>query len=105
AMDATPAGGRVVVVTRAVPERGEVVVEVHDSGHGISPSQRKHIFEPFFSTKEPGRGSGLGLFISSQIVRDHKGAIDVESETERGSTFGVVLPAVESPCRRRGPRS
>jgi len=97
AMDATPAGGRVLVVTRAVSERGEVIVEVHDSGHGISPSQRKHIFEPFFSTKEPGRGSGLGLFISSQIVRDHKGAIEVESEPGRGSTFRVVLPAVESP--------
>ena len=69
---------------------------MHDSGHGIPLAQRKHIFEPFFSTKEPGRGSGLGLFISSQIVRDHKGAIEVESEPGRGSTFRVVLPAVES---------
>jgi two-component system, NtrC family, sensor kinase len=96
AMDATLPGGRVEVVTRAVPERGEVIVEVRDSGHGIAPAQRKHIFEPFFSTKAPGRGSGLGLFISSQIVRDHKGAIEVESEPGRGSTFRVVLPAVES---------
>ncbi len=96
AMDATPPEGRVEVVTRAVAERGEVIVEVRDSGHGIPPAQRKHIFEPFFSTKAPGRGSGLGLFISAQIVRDHKGAMEVESEPGRGSTFRVVLPAVES---------
>jgi signal transduction histidine kinase len=95
AMDATPPEGRVEVVTRAVLERGEVIVEVRDSGHGIGTAQRKSIFEPFFSTKAPGRGSGLGLFISSQIVRDHKGAIEVESEPGRGSTFRVVLPAVE----------
>ncbi len=54
------ARGRVEVVTRAVPERGEVIVEVPDSGHGIPPAQRKHIFEPFFSTKEPGGEAGSG---------------------------------------------
>ena len=96
AMDATPPGGRVEVATRAVPARGEVVVEVRDSGHGIVPVHRKQIFEPFFSTKAPGRGSGLGLFISSQIVRDHKGTIEVESEPGRGSTFRVVLPVERS---------
>ena len=93
AMDATPPRGLVEVVTRAVAERDEVVIEVRDSGHGIAPAHRKQIFEPFFSTKAPGRGSGLGLFISSQIVRDHRGRIEVESWPDRGSTFRVVLPA------------
>ena len=93
AMDATPSGGRVEVATRTLADRGEVVIEVRDSGHGIAPEHRKQIFDPFFSTKAPGRGSGLGLFISSQIVRDHKGAIEVESGPGRGSTFRVVLPA------------
>jgi signal transduction histidine kinase len=92
AIDATPPGGRVEVVTRAVPERGQVVIEVRDSGQGIAPAARKQIFEPFFSTKPPGHGTGLGLFISSQIIRDHKGAIEVESEVGRGSVFRVVLP-------------
>jgi signal transduction histidine kinase len=92
-MDATPSGGRVEVATRTLADRGEVVIEVRDSGHGIAPEHRKQIFDPFFSTKAPGRGSGLGLFISSQIVRDHKGAIEVESGPGRGSTFRVVLPA------------
>jgi len=81
------------VVTRTASGNGSVVIEVRDSGHGIAPAQRKQIFEPFFSTKSPGRGSGLGLFISSQIVHDHQGRIEVESEPGRGSTFRVVLPA------------
>ncbi len=99
AMDATPPGGRVEVTTRAVPGRGQVLIEVRDTGHGITLAERRQIFEPFFSTKEPGRGSGLGLFISGQIVRDHKGMIEVESEPGRGSTFRVNLPADEAPSR------
>ncbi|HXJ77654.1 MAG TPA: ATP-binding protein [Candidatus Methylomirabilis sp.] len=93
AMDATPPRGLVEVKTRAASGRGEVVIEVRDDGHGIAPDHRKQIFEPFFSTKAPGKGSGLGLFISSQIVRDHQGRIDVESEPGHGTTFRVILPA------------
>lgn len=93
AMDATPAGGRVDVSTRADADRGQVVVEVRDTGHGMGPDERRQMFEPFFSTKEPGRGSGLGLFISAQIVRDHKGAIEVDSAAGQGSAFRVCLPA------------
>src|SRR5262245_6919314 len=66
AMDATPPRGLVEVETRAVSGRREVVIEVRDNGHGIAPDHRKQIFEPFFSTKAPAKGSGLGLFISSQ---------------------------------------
>ncbi len=98
AMDATAPGGRVEVVTRAVRDRGQAVIEVRDTGHGMTVAERRQIFEAFFSTRKgPGRGSGLGLFISSQIVRDHKGAIEVESEPGRGSTFRVILPAAEEP--------
>jgi signal transduction histidine kinase len=92
AMDATPPGGRVEVATRADAARGQVVVEVRDTGQGMGPAERRQIFEPFFSTKEPGRGSGLGLFISSKIVRDHRGAIEVESAPGSGSVFRVCLP-------------
>ncbi len=92
AMDATAPGGRVEVATRSDADRGQVSIEVRDTGHGMGPAERRQIFEAFFSTKEPGRGSGLGLFISSQIVRDHKGAIEVESEPGRGSRFRVCLP-------------
>jgi signal transduction histidine kinase len=95
AIDATPAGGRIEVATRALAGRREVEITVADTGPGIADTDRKRIFEPFFSTKDAGRGAGLGLFITAEIVREHKGRIDVESEEGRGSTFRVVLPAAE----------
>jgi signal transduction histidine kinase len=94
AIDASLAGGRVELLTRARPDQGEVEVAVGDMGPGISTADRKHIFEPFFSTKESGRGTGLGLFITAEIVREHKGRIELETEPGRGSTFRVILPAV-----------
>ena len=94
-MAATPPGGAIAVMTRARPDDAEVEIAVSDTGHGIPSENREQIFEPFFSTREPGRGTGLGLFISAEIVREHKGRIEVDSEEGRGSTFRVVLPAVE----------
>jgi len=90
AMDATPRGGRIDVATRAVD--GTATLEVRDTGCGIGEADRKRIFDPFFSTKEGGRGTGLGLFISAEIVRDHRGRIELDSGEGRGSTFRVVLP-------------
>ncbi len=95
AIAATPAGGAISVTTRARPDDGEVEIAVSDTGHGIPTKSREQIFEPFFSTREPGRGTGLGLFISAEIVREHKGRFEIESEEGRGSTFRVVLPAAE----------
>jgi signal transduction histidine kinase len=92
AIDATPAGGKLAVITRNRPDAVEVTVT--DTGRGIPAADQKQVFEPFFSTKEPGRGTGLGLFISAQIVRDHKGRIEVESEAGQGSRFCVLLPAL-----------
>jgi signal transduction histidine kinase len=94
ALDATPPGGRLAVRTRALP--GELELEVTDSGHGIPPDVQKQIFEPFFTTKPAGRGTGLGLFVAAQIVREHDGRIEVESEPGRGATFRVVLPDAEA---------
>lgn len=90
AMDATPPGGRIDVVTRTAG--GALEMEVRDTGRGIAEAERKRIFDPFFSTKEPGRGTGLGLFISAAIVREHGGRIELDSVEEQGSTFRVVLP-------------
>ncbi len=92
AIDATPAGGAIRVATRRCGDDA-VAVEVADTGRGIPGPDQKRIFEPFFSTKEPGRGTGLGLFISAQIVREHRGRIEFTSDEGRGSTFRVVLPA------------
>lgn len=93
AMDATPSGGSIHVQTRRRADEDAVELEIRDTGRGIGQEEQRRIFEPFFSTKGSGRGTGLGLFISAQIVRDHKGRIDLESAEGRGSTLRVVLPA------------
>jgi signal transduction histidine kinase len=71
---------------------GEIVVEVEDNGCGICEEHLPHIFEPFFTTRLVGQGMGLGLAVSYSIVRDHGGALEVESAVGRGSTFRVCLP-------------
>lgn len=93
AMDAMPSGGGLEVTVQAVQDRREVEVKILDHGHGIPLADQKRIFEPFFSTKRPGKGTGLGLFISAQIVHEHKGRIEVQSEEGSGTTFRVFLPA------------
>jgi len=95
AMDATPPGGDVEIGTFTPGDPKQVVLEVRDTGGGIPAAIRDRIFEPFFSTKEAGRGAGLGLFISAQIVREHGGTIDVSGDGARGTVFRVVVPAAE----------
>jgi signal transduction histidine kinase len=94
AVDATPSGGRVSVATRLVEGSGEIELVVGDTGRGIPLADHARIFEPFFSTKPTGRGTGLGLFITAQIVREHRGRIEVTSAEGQGSVFRVRLPAV-----------
>ncbi len=92
AMDATPPGGRLRVVTRL--SGAHVEVAVNDTGRGIPAEQQARIFEPFFSTKAMGHGTGLGLFVSAQIVREHRGRIEVSSVEGGGdTTFRVLVPA------------
>jgi PAS domain S-box-containing protein len=72
--------------------RGECVLSVHDSGCGISPQNMKHLFTPFFTTKEVGVGTGLGLATSYRIVEAWGGTIRVESELGQGTIFRITLP-------------
>jgi two-component system NtrC family sensor kinase len=90
--------GELFVRTRAVG--GQVLIELQDSGPGISPELQKKIFEPFFTTKEAGQGTGLGLSVSYGIVESHGGRIEVSSSPGQGATFVISLPvaaAVRAP--------
>ena len=85
-----PEGG---TITLGLSARGdEVVARIADDGRGMPPEVRTRIFEPFFSTKEGGRGVGLGLSIVQGIVARHGGTIEVQSEPGKGTTFTVALP-------------
>ena len=72
-----------------------VRLTVSDTGHGMSDEVMDHIFDPYFTTKEKGGGTGLGLAVVHGIMKSHGGAITVESEVGKGSTFNVYLPAIE----------
>jgi len=95
-MDAMNHAGTICLRAFRSPVRGEeVVMEVIDTGSGISAAVRQRLFEPFFTTKPPGRGTGLGLSICYGIVADHGGRIEVDSAVGKGSTFRVTLPLAE----------
>ena len=98
AVDALPEGGAITFRTRA--EDGEVVVEIGDTGTGMSEEVRQRCFEPFFSTKG-ARGTGLGLAMVFGIVHRHAGTVSIESEPGRGTTFTLRLPAASADCVTR----
>jgi two-component system, NtrC family, sensor kinase len=87
-----PQGGNLWLTTRSDVDQGIVEVVVRDDGTGISPEILPRLFEPFLTTKETGRGVGLGLAISRSILERHNGSIEVQSELGRGTTFTVTLP-------------
>jgi two-component system, NtrC family, sensor kinase len=90
ARDAMPGGGWLTLLTRA--DDDAVIVEVRDTGDGIKREHIKRIYDPFFTTKGIGRGTGLGLAVSYGIVQEHGGSIAVESLPGQGTTFQVALP-------------
>jgi two-component system cell cycle sensor histidine kinase/response regulator CckA len=90
ARDAMPSGGRVEVAVRC--RNGDVELIVRDSGVGMTPETISHAFEPFYTTKDPGKGTGLGLATVYGIVTQSGGEISITSELGEGSTFHVVLP-------------
>jgi signal transduction histidine kinase len=102
AIEATPEKGKITVKTRSFLKPSEepyVQIEFTDTGSGIPQEQLEEIFNPFFTTKTTG--SGLGLSISNQIVQDHKGYIDVESQVGKGSSFYINLPVNQEHPKRR----
>ena len=90
ALEAVSSGGQVTI---SLSKQGETVtIRVSDSGPGIPPEVRRHLFDPFYSGREAGRGLGFGLSKCWRIAELHGGKIVVESEEGRGATFTIQLP-------------
>jgi signal transduction histidine kinase len=89
--------GAISISARLAPEGQAVEVAVADNGRGIDEAARSKIFTPFFTTKEPGRGNGLGLSVCQSIVQNHGGSISYTSEAGQSTTFLVRLPVAAHP--------
>ncbi len=96
ALDAMPDGGTLRVSTYLQSgnngEAPAVVVDFADDGSGMEPEILAHIFDPLYTTKAPGQGTGLGLVVVSQVVREHRGEMKVESKPGRGTRFCLTFP-------------
>jgi signal transduction histidine kinase len=99
AFDAMPKGGDFTITVEPgngtdnhIEEAGFVTIRLSDTGVGIPSEAVSLLFEPFYTTKERGAGSGLGLFVSHLIIDQHGGAIEVESQLGEGTTFILKLP-------------
>ncbi len=101
AVSAMKSGGILTITTRAVDEGKKVEIRISDTGSGIDKDHRTRIFDPLFTTKKVGEGTGLGLFVSYGIITKHEGTIHFETRTkeeseESGTTFTIVFPAINS---------
>lgn len=116
ARDATPTGGRITIrcypwtaddlFSRTRPwvdQADYVVVEVSDSGSGIAEEDLGKIFDPFYTTKEKGKGTGLGLATVYGIVQQHQGAIEVDSTPGEGTTFSIFFPRIQGAAGQNTP--
>jgi PAS domain S-box-containing protein len=115
ARDAMPEGGNLTLEASAVTLDAEqpelpaqcapgryASISVQDTGIGIAPEVAPRLFEPFFSTKEPGRGTGLGLAMVYGFVKNHDGFVRVESELGHGARFTIYLPLIPAPAPHAG---
>ncbi len=114
AKDAMPEGGKIVIETERVrldeqfckthlgARPGEyVLLSISDTGHGMDREILEHVFEPFYTTKDVGKGTGLGLAMVYGIIKNHEGYILCYSELSAGTTFKIYLPAMEQSGQRQ----
>lgn len=98
---ADPERLRITVTTemRQRQDKDYAVLHISDMGPGIPAEAANRIFDPFYTTKPVGKGTGLGLFISSNLIQEHNGFLEVDSPEGKGATFSIVLPTCpEEPC-------
>ena len=94
ALWAMPRGGKLTISSRPLKQKNLVIVEITDTGYGISKSDCLRVFDPFFTRKE--NGMGFGLPIAHRIIEEHKGSIRVSSQLRKGTTFKITLPVSQS---------
>jgi len=90
AMVQTSGGGRLMVLTETTP--CSITIRISDDGPGIPADEQKKLFDPQFTSKSPGKGSGLGLYFSREVIKRHGGSIEVKSRPGAGTTFIISLP-------------
>ncbi|RJP72104.1 MAG: sensor histidine kinase [Ignavibacteriales bacterium] len=90
AIEAMPNGGNIII--RITDEADSLVIRIIDEGSGIAEKDLPHIFEPFYTTKQDAKGTGLGLAVAYGIIEHHKGKIEIENTSLKGTTFKVTLP-------------
>ena len=100
ARDAMFGGGEITLTTR-VENESEIVIEVSDDGAGIDQENLNKIYDPFFTTKDVGSGTGLGLAVTYGIVQEHHGMIQATSELGEGTTFKIIFPIAEKEQKQR----
>lgn len=81
-----------IIVKSFMSDDGKIVIEITDNGPGISSDVLKRVFDPFYTTKEVGEGTGLGLTVSRDIILSHNGIIEIDSEINQGTTIRIILP-------------
>jgi two-component system NtrC family sensor kinase len=86
-----PDGG--TLTFRASSRSNSIAIEIEDTGAGIEPENLSKVFEPFYTTKEIGKGTGLGLAVCYGIITEHGGRLSVRSNLGKGSVFTILLPA------------
>jgi CheY-like chemotaxis protein len=116
AKDAMPEGGKIVIETERVRLDEQfckthlgaiagdyILLSISDTGHGMDREILDHVFEPFYTTKDVGKGTGLGLAMVYGIVKNHEGYILCYSEVSMGTTFKIYLPAMEQSGEKQKP--
>jgi signal transduction histidine kinase len=91
-IQAMPDGGDLALTIESEPKTGNIRIDVQDTGRGIDKDHLDKIFDPFFTTKKEGEGTGLGLSVTYNIIKQHNGRIHVESTMGKGTCFSIFLP-------------
>lgn len=94
AIDAVESHGIIKLSTSYDEKKDRIVIEIVDNGHGMSPEVARQVFNPFFTTKPVGSGTGIGLSLTERIIKEHGGTIDISSKDGEGTTVTMILPVV-----------